>query len=443
MDKTDAVAMVKNLFRETELPDIDRIYNSYPHQLSGGQLQRVMIAMALINHPKIIIADEPTTALDVTVQKSIIQLIKRIASDYNSSIIFISHDLGVIAELCQRVVVMQKGEVKEIGTIHEVFHHPKDNYTKGLIACRPPMDKRFKRLPMVSDFLSQDEPQSFVKSLIQSEAEYLNHCKELENKEEYILKVKNLNKSYVKKRNFFGRAIDSHQALKNISFNMKEGEILGLVGESGCGKSTLGKCILRLTEPDSGYVWFDGHDVLSLSDKRMRILRKDFQIIFQDPYSSLNPRMKIGDAIREPMDIHHIGSTKAQRLERVVELLELVGLEADHMNRYPYQFSGGQRQRICISRTLSLNPKFIICDESVSALDVSVQAQVLNLLLDIKDKLKLSYLFISHNIGVVKFFCDNVLVMKQGEIVESGHVEQVITNPQHVYTKMLIDAVPK
>ena len=441
--RSEAEDRVKTLFEKVELSDVDRIYTSYPHQLSGGQLQRVMIAMALINHPQIIIADEPTTALDVTVQQSILRLLKNISEEYKSSIIFISHDLGVIKQICDRVVVMQEGEVKEVDTVEHIFKHASHPYTQGLIACRPPFDKRMVRLPMVSDFLQRNDALPYIEGLTQHNEEFINHLEYIEKNARPLLQISGVSKSFVKRRNFFGKAIEHFKAVDDVSLQVRQGEIVGLVGESGCGKSTLGRVILRLIEADSGSIHFEGQDVRAMDRETLRKLRKDFQIIFQDPYSSLNPRMKIGDAILEPMDIHHLYNNKNERKERVVELLELVGLDADHMVRYPHQFSGGQRQRICIARTLSLQPKFIVCDESVSALDVSVQAQVLNLLLDLKDKFKLSYLFISHDIGVIKFFCDNVLVMKDGSIVERGNAEDIFHRPKHAYTQKLIEAVPK
>ena len=339
---------------------------------------------------------------------------------------------------------MQSGKVKEKGEVEQIFQQPKDPYTKGLIACRPPFDRRLNRLPMVSDFLEHEDrkPADFIASLMQNEQDFKKRLNVI-SKNEDLLNVAHLSKSYVKSRNFFGKPTAYHDAVKDVSFTVHQGEVLGLVGESGCGKSTLGKTILRLIEPNHGSIHFDGQDVRSLEGERLRKLRKDFQIIFQDPYSSLNPRMKIGDAIKEPMQVHHLYENDKIRKDKVTHLLSLVGLEADHYNRYPHQFSGGQRQRICIARTLSMNPKFIVCDESVSALDVSVQAQVLNLLLDLKDQFGLSYLFISHNIGVVKFFCDNVMVMQNGVIVERGDVESIYHNPQNPYTQRLIEAVPK
>lgn len=435
---------VLELFEKVQLPDPQRIYKSYPHQLSGGQLQRVMIAMAVSCKPKVLIADEPTTALDVTVQKVIIELLKELNEENGNSTIFITHDLGVINQVADTVMVMYQGEVKEFGPIDEVFHNPKHPYTKGLLACRPPLDKRFRRLPIVGDFLKMPEAQheAYVLGLEESMARYNSRQEELHQKP-VILEAKNICKYYPAKTNFFGKTMAYVKAVDDISFQLRKGEIIGLVGESGCGKSTLGRVLLCLDEATSGSAFFEGQDLFSMDKKRLRNLRKDFQIIFQDPYSSLNPRMTIGESITEPLLVHKMYSNASERKEKVIELLEKVGMDADHYKRYPHQFSGGQRQRICIARSLSLNPKFILCDESVSALDVSVQAQVLNLLQDLKDEFNLSYIFISHDLSVIKFIADNVLVMQQGKIVERGDVESVINNPQNAYTKMLIDSIPR
>ncbi len=442
--KAEAKAQVIALFEKVQLPDPERIYRSYPHEMSGGQIQRVMIAMAVSNHPEVLIADEPTTALDVTVQKEIIKLLSEIKSEYNTSTIFISHDLGVIKEIADYVIVMYKGDIVEQGTAHDLFYNPKHAYTKGLIACRPPMDKRMHRLPTISDFMNRvDDEQSqndFVTSLIEPIADYNSRIIELESEPE-ILRVENLSTYYTAKTNFFGRPTAYTKAVDDISFTMKKGETLGLVGESGSGKSTLGKTILRLIPPTAGKVFFENQDVFGLDKESMRMLRRDYQIIFQDPFSSLNPRMRIGAAIQEPMKVHGLHSNDAVRKEKVIDLLEKVGLEPDFYDRYPHQFSGGQRQRICIARTLSMNPKFIICDESVSALDVSVQAQILNLLKDLKDEFDLSYIFISHDLSVVKFISDRIMVMQSGKIVEMNDTESILNNPQQQYTKDLLDAV--
>ena len=435
---------VLGLFAKVKLPDPLRIYKSYPHQLSGGQLQRVMIAMAISCKPKILIADEPTTALDVTVQKSIIELLKNLNKDNGNSTIFITHDLGVIKQIADKVMVMYQGKVMEYGAISDVFSNPKHPYTKGLLACRPPMDKRYRRLPVVSDFLNMEMEKhaDYVSALEQSMSEYHNLLDDLKNKP-VILEAKNIKKYYPVKTSFFGKPLKVVKAVDDVSFSLKKGECIGLVGESGCGKSTLGRVLLCLDEATAGSVIFEGNDLFNMKKKDLRSLRKDFQIIFQDPYSSLNPRMTVGAAILEPLAVHRMYTDKKQRKEKVIELLEKVGMEADHYKRYPHQFSGGQRQRICIARSLGLNPKFILCDESVSALDVSVQAQVLNLLQDLKEEYDLSYIFISHDLSVIKYIADQVLVMQSGKIVERGDVEQVINNPQEVYTQMLIDSIPK
>lgn len=444
VSKAEAKTKVIELFEKVQLPDPERIYRSYPHEMSGGQIQRVMIAMAVSNHPEVLIADEPTTALDVTVQKEIIKLLSEIKSEYNTSTIFISHDLGVIKEIADYVIVMYKGDIVEQGTADELFHNPQHAYTKGLIACRPPMDRRMHRLPTISDFMNrvddtkaQDE---FVSSLKEPISDYHSRIIGLESAPE-ILRVENLSTYYTAKTNFFGRPTAYTKAVDDISFTMKKGETLGLVGESGSGKSTLGKSILRLIPSTAGKVYFEDKDVFDLDKEAMRKLRRDYQIIFQDPFSSLNPRMRIGTAIQEPMKVHGLYGNDIIRKEKVIDLLEKVGLEADYYDRYPHQFSGGQRQRICIARTLSMNPKFIICDESVSALDVSVQAQILNLLKDLKDELDLSYIFISHDLSVVKFISDRIMVMQSGKIVEMNDTESILNNPQQQYTKDLLDAV--
>jgi peptide/nickel transport system ATP-binding protein len=432
------------LFQKVKLPDIDRLYDSYIHQLSGGQLQRIMIAIAIANKPSLIIADEPTTALDVTVQQSIIELLIDLKNEFGCSIIFISHDLGVIKKIADRIVVLQKGILVEQGSTHQVFHQPTHLYTKGLIACRPPLDHRMKRLPTVRDFIStpEEDQAQMLSNMRMSKEEYIAKTKVIE-QSKVLLKATNICKFFPSKKNFFGKVLQYTKAVDNVSFEIREGETLGLVGESGCGKSTLGRTILKLIDPTSGTVEFNGRDVFSMENHDLKKMRKDFQIIFQDPYSSLNPKMKIGEAVMEPMTIHNILETRAQRKAKVIELLEIVGMSADHYGRYPHQFSGGQRQRINIARTLSLNPKFIVCDESVSALDVSVQAQVLNLLSDLKMKFGLSYLFISHDISVIKHISDNVIVMKSGVIVEQGDAESIYHNPQQEYTQRLIEAVPK
>ncbi len=438
ISKTEAKARVIELFGKVKLRDPERIYDSYPHQLSGGQIQRIMIAMAVSCNPDVLIADEPTTALDVTVQKSILTLLDEIKKAFNTTVIFISHDLGVIHQIADRVIVMKKGEIVESGNTKTIFSSAKHAYTKGLINCRPPLNTRIDRLPTVEDYYQDEVPKlkEISRQSFNQRIEDLKQAKEL-------LKVEHLKKYYVKSRSFLGKPIEWTKAVDDVSFVMNEGETLGLVGESGSGKSTLGKTILRLIDSTDGQVHFKGMSVFELPKKELKTLRRDFQIVFQNPYGSLNPRMKIGKAIMEPMTVHNLHGSKNDRKNRSVELLEMVGLEADHWNRYPHQFSGGQRQRICIARTLSLNPKFIVCDESVSALDVSIQAQILNLLKDLKQQFNLSYLFISHDLSVIKHISDNVIVMQHGKIVERNNAENLFSNPQEEYTQRLLEAIPR
>ncbi len=438
ISKTEAKNKVLDLFDKVKLPDPARVLKAYPHELSGGQLQRVMIAMALSNNPDVLIADEPTTALDVTVQKEILSIIKEVGSRFHVSTIFISHDLGVIQDLADRVVVMRKGEIVEKGLASDILHRPKHPYTQGLINCRPPLDKRISILPTVEDFL--DENNGFNTEEI-SQSAYQASILNLE-KKKHILEVENISKSYITRKNIWGRTTAKVDAVKNVSISVYEGETLGLVGESGCGKSTLGRCIVGLEKIENGDIRYKGNSIVDLGRKEWVNLRRNLQIIFQDPYGSLNPRMKIGAAILEPMQVHNIGRSKAERKEMVMQLLHEVGLQSDHYDRYPHEFSGGQRQRICIARSLSVNPEFIICDESVSALDVSVQAQVLNLLNSLKKKYGLSLIFISHDLSVIKHISDHIAVMKDGEIVEYGNAEKLFHQSSSDYTKRLIDSIP-
>ena len=452
ISKKDAKLKTIALFEQVQLPDPARIFDSYPHQISGGQKQRVMIAMAMSCNPRILIADEPTTALDVTVQKTILDLMLQLQKEQDMGIMFITHDLGVIAELADKVMVMYKGKVVEQGPVLEIFSNPKHPYTKSLLACRPPLDKRIMRLPVSSDFMKTDESGNMIE-IAKTVSEAINSVivtreqRFLEHRELYsrskILELQNIKTYFPKNKGFFGKATEWIKAVDDVSFDVYEGETLGLVGESGCGKTTLGRTILRLNEPSNGKIFFERKDLLRMEQEEMRHLRKDMQIIFQDPYSSLNPRITIGEAIMEPMQVHNVLSNNKQRKEKVYELLKKVGLEEKQFNRYPHEFSGGQRQRICIARALSLNPKFIICDESVSALDVSVQAQVLNLLNDLKREFKFTYIFISHDLSVVKFMSDRMAVMKSGKIVELGDADLIYMKPQTEYTKKLISAIPK
>jgi peptide/nickel transport system ATP-binding protein len=443
------------LFEKVELPRPEAIFNSYPHQISGGQKQRVMIAMAMSCNPSILIADEPTTALDVTVQARILELMQQLRDENNMGILFITHDLGVVAEIADKVIVMYQGKIVEQGTVFEIFSNPKHPYTKGLLACRPKLDIRLKVLPIVSDFMEVNAQGKFMEKERKfssiGEAILFNYVSEEDLQErneafgklEPILKIKNLKTWFPIKKGFLNKTIDHVKAVDDVSFDVYPGETIGLVGESGCGKTTLGRSILRLIDPSSGSIEFEGIDILALKTKQLRELRKDIQIIFQDPYSSLNPRMTIGETIIEPMRVNNILDTDYARKKRAIELLERVNLNSKQFNRYPHEFSGGQRQRICIARALALNPKFIICDESVSALDVSVQAQVLNLLNELKEEFNFTYIFISHDLSVVKFMSDRIIVMNKGKIEEMGFAEDIYKNPQTEYTKRLIHSIPK
>ena len=448
--KSEAKQKTIELFTEVQLPNPALLYDRYPHEISGGQKQRVLIAMALSCDPALLIADEPTTALDVTVQKNIIELLKRIRDERNMSMIFISHDLGVISEIADEVMVMYRGNILEHKSVSAIFKQPENPYTVGLLACKPNMNLQLKRLPTVSDFMNhQDEKKSLAtQNLKEIIATYAISTEEIKKRRDLIysqtpiLSVQNLAKWYPIKKGIFAKAKNFFKAVDEVSFEIYPGETLGLVGESGCGKTTLGRCLLRLIEPTSGDINYQNIALTSLSAKKLRSLRRELQIVFQDPYSALNPRFTIGDAIMEPMQVHGIHANNEERKNKTIELLEQVGLSADFFNRYPHEFSGGQRQRICIARALALQPKVIICDESVSALDVSVQAQVLNLLSDLQEKFQLSYLFISHDLSVVKHFSDRMLVMNAGKIVESGFPEEIYHHPQQAYTQKLIDAIP-
>lgn len=451
LDKKAARERTIELFKKVKLPRPEAIFDSYPHQVSGGQKQRVMIAMAMSCEPSVLIADEPTTALDVTVQATILDLMRQLQQENEMGILFITHDLGVIAELAQRVVVMYKGNIVEEGPVAEIFKNPKHPYTKGLLACRPPLTHKLKKLPTVADFMRQEngnlietgESLEAVTIKFKVTEEELAARKTALYKKEPILKVENLATWFPIKKGVFSRTRDYVKAVDDVSFNVFPGETVGLVGESGCGKTTLGRTILRLIEPTSGKVWFNGSELTGLGASEMRAKRRDIQIIFQDPYSSLNPRMEVGAAVMEPMNVHGILANEKERKERVIELLKRVNLTPEHFNRYPHEFSGGQRQRICIARAIALQPKFIICDESVSALDVSVQAQVLNLLNELRDDFGFTYIFISHDLSVVKFMSDRMIVMNKGKIEEMGDPELIYKNPQSEYTRKLIAAIPK
>ena len=427
---------VVRLFNAVKLPEPKKTYKKYPHEISGGQQQRVMIAMAIACKPQILIADEPTTALDVTVQKEIIALLKTLQKEFKMSVIFISHDLALVSEIADRVLVMYKGAIVEKGDTKSVFKNPQKEYTKALIGARPRLKSRLKKLPTISDFLSGIIPKALITKTARKE----------KHKNIYssapLLEVINLEKTYYSKASFFGIKT-ALKAVDNVSFKVYSGETLGLVGESGCGKSTLGKAILQLDKATAGTLKYKGDDVTKLSKKALRTLRKEIQIIFQDPYASLNPRLTVGMAIMEPMKVHGLFSSDNERKARTIEILEKVGLEAAHFDRYPHEFSGGQRQRIGIARTIAVQPQLIICDESVSALDISVQAQVLNLLNTLKEDYGFTYIFISHDLSVVKFMSDQLMVMNKGKIEEIGEADSIYESPQKEYTKTLIEAIPK
>lgn len=426
---------VIELFHEVLLPRPEKIFDSYPHEISGGQKQRVMIAMALVNNPDILVADEPTTALDVTVQRTILDLLKSLQNKYNIAIIFITHDLGVISQVADRIMVMYRGHIVEQGDARQLLHHPQQPYTQGLLACRPPLDSKPERLPTVEDFL--EGVNGSEKGGNESERTNAQDSATVHS----LLSAKKLDVTYTLKRSIFGRPLQTLKAVDGLTFDIMEGETLGLVGESGCGKSTLGRALLRLIDHSSGSIAYRGHSLDTLDRRQMKSLRPKLQIIFQDPYSSLNPRITIGEAIAEPLKVHRI--TQDNPKDRVLELMQQVGLEPEWYDRYPHEFSGGQRQRICIARALILQPELVICDESVSALDVSVQAQVLNLLNDLKRRYHYTYLFITHDLSVVHYMADRIMVMQRGRIVESGTPDDIFHNPQTDYTRTLIDAIPR
>lgn len=447
----EAEGQVAELFGKVQLPTPEQMLHRYPHQLSGGQKQRVMIAMAICCHPQLVIADEPTTALDVTVQKAILKLLKDLQQQLHISVLFITHDLGVVAEIADRVMVMYRGNIVEQGTVQQIFQHPRHPYTKGLIACRPPLDKQLRKLPVIADFMEEKdgkivEKNTDVQELLK-ELEIPESQKEISlrefKKKKPILQVKDMVTRFPGKKNFWGKTNSWTYAVNRVNFEVYPGETLGLVGESGCGKTTLGRTVLQLIRPSSGEVFYRGKELSNMPEEELRKLRKKVQIIFQDPYSSLNPRLTVGEAIMEPMQVHGMYGNDQERKQKTLDLLEKVTLRKEFFNRYPHEFSGGQRQRIGIARALAVEPDFIICDESVSALDVSVQAQVLNLLLRLKEEFQFSCIFISHDLSVVKFMCDRIMVMNKGQIEEMGPADQVYYHPQTNYTKQLIAAIPQ
>lgn len=451
--KKEARERTLNLLKMVKLPRPETMIDQYPHQLSGGQKQRVMIAMAMSCNPSLLIADEPTTALDVTVQATILDLMRELQREHNMSMMFITHDLGVVAEIADDVIVMYKGKIVETGSVQQIFEDPKHPYTKGLLACRPRLDMKLRILPTVRDFMDEQPDGTITERSHVGVTESLTRVaitsKEIDERnnvlasKEPFLSVKNLQVYFPIRTGIFSSVKGYVKAVDSISFDVKPGETLGLVGESGCGKTTTGRAILRLVEPTGGQVIFDGKDVTKLGSSELKSLRRDMQIIFQDPYSSLNPRLSVGSAIMEVMRVHSIFDTDKERKDYTQYLLDKVNLLPHHYNNYPHEFSGGQRQRICIARALAMKPKFIVCDESVSALDVSVQAQVLNLLVGLREEFNLTYIFISHDLSVVKFISDRIAVMNAGKIVEMERAQQLYDMPKEEYTRSLINAIPK
>jgi peptide/nickel transport system ATP-binding protein len=436
LSKETAKTETLSLFEKVKLRDVERVYNVYPHEISGGQKQRVMIAMAISCKPDILIADEPTTALDVTVQKKIIKLLKDLQVETKMSVIFITHDLSLISEIAHRVLVMYQGEIVEQGEVSTIFKTPEHVYTKALINSRPSLKTRLKTLPTIQDYLNNTANNEIITSAQRQQKHEILYSKPP------LLEVINVEKEYISKSGWFTKP-QSFKAVNDVSFKLYEGETLGLVGESGCGKSTLGNAILQLDKATAGQILYEGVDITKLSNSEIKKLRKDIQIIFQDPYSSLNPRIPVGEAIMEPMIVHKLYNSDDERKEKTIEILNKVGLSEDYFNRYPHEFSGGQRQRIGIARTIALQPKLIVCDESVSALDISVQAQVLNLLNQLKETFGFTYIFISHDLAVVKYMSDQLLVMNQGKIEELDDADKIYSTPKTIYTKKLIDAIPK
>jgi peptide/nickel transport system ATP-binding protein len=470
VNRSKAKAHTLALFKEVKLADPERMYTRYPHEISGGQKQRVMIAMAMSCNPQLLICDEPTTALDVTVQKNILLLIRSLQEQHNMSVVFISHDLGVVSEIADKITVMYKGKIVEQGTTKDILNNAQHPYTKALLTCRPALHHKGERLPVVSDFMEANEQKNREQGIRSKEQKTRNEEENIQyslpaltadqagmsniqysineelqstnHKPQTLVSVEHLKVWYPSEKTFIGKVTAYTKAVNDVSFEIYERETLGLAGESGCGKTTLGRALLGLIQPTEGKIFFRNKNLSTASDYELRALRKDMQIIFQDPYSSLNPRKKIGDAIAEPLKVHKLFATDKQRKEKVIELLEKVNLPAHYYNRYPHEFSGGQRQRIVIARALALEPSFVVCDESVSALDVSVQAQVLNLLNDLKKEFGFTALFISHDLSVIRYISDRIMVMNKGIIEETGITEDVYNHPQKDYTKQLIASIP-
>lgn len=444
VSKKEAKKKAIALLDEVKIKNPSRIFESYPHQISGGQKQRVMIAIAMACNPSLLIADEPTTALDVTIQKSILELMSDLQEKHGNGIVFVSHDLAVVAEIADKVAVMFNGNLVEYGATKEIFENPQHPYTKGLLACRPPLHHRVEKLLTIDDYmnarLDASEPELKVISEDQRKAQ-LSSIFDIQEKP--LLEVHGLSTVYNSSKGFLKKKSEKTVAVDDVSFGVYKGETLGLVGESGCGKSTLGKTILGLLQPSEGRILYKGNDISNLKGKARKDFKKNVQIIFQDPFASLNPKLSVGEAIMEPMKVHQIGKSYSDRKQKAKALLVKVGLEEEVFYRYPHEFSGGQRQRISIARTLAVEPEFVICDESVSALDVSVQAQVLNLLNELKNEFQLTYIFISHDLSVVKYMSDRMIVMNQGQIEELGEADAVYNQPITAYTKELINAIPK
>ncbi|EEY78027.1 putative phosphonate C-P lyase system protein PhnK [Acinetobacter calcoaceticus RUH2202] len=439
LSRKQARQRVLELLKEVGIPSPEIKIDAYPNQLSGGQQQRVMIAMAIACEPKLLIADEPTTALDVTIQKQIIDLLESLRKRRQMSMLFITHDLALVGEIADKVIVMRHGEIREQGAAEQVLEQPKDVYTRALLYCRPQISQRPYRLPVTSDFMYQEDNILVEKSFDASEIP--QRKRGLNGDEQIILEVKDLKKSFYSRKGLFGK--EEFQAVKGVSFKLAKGKTLGLVGESGSGKTTVGLLLMRLHEASGGQAFIEGKDILSLTEKEFAKYQRKIQIIFQNPYASLNPRFTVGQILLEPMQIHGIGKDDAERKQIALALLERVNLPEQAYYRYPHEFSGGQRQRIAIARCLTLKPEILICDESVSALDVSVQAQVLNLLQDLQDEFGLSYIFISHDLSVVKYISDQVMVMNHGEVVEIANSDELYAHPQHDYTKRLLQAIPQ